>query len=75
MHETGLVRIIVEFSDKSDYKDKRRNNKKSYWKNDPIKLCSKLTAKFLMTAYKTKIIKFKMDEDPLHIRIYFLTFR
>ena len=27
-----------------------------------------------MTAYKSKIIKFKLDEDPLQRRIYFLTF-
>ena len=30
--------------------------------------------KFLMTAYKSKIIRFKMDEDPLQRRIHFLTF-
>ena len=27
-----------------------------------------------MTAYKSKIIRFKMDEDPIQLRIYFLTF-
>ena len=27
-----------------------------------------------MTAYTTKIIRFKMDEDPLQCWIYFLTF-
>ena len=27
-----------------------------------------------MTAYKSKIIRFKMDEDPLQRWIYFLTF-
>ena len=27
-----------------------------------------------MTAFKSKIIRFKMDEDPLQRRIYFLTF-
>ena len=30
--------------------------------------------KFLTTAYKLKIIRFKMDEDPLQRRIYLLTF-
>ena len=30
-------------------------------------------AKFLMTAYKSKIIRFKLDEDMLQRRIYFLT--
>ena len=28
----------------------------------------------MMTAYKSKIVRFKMDEDPLQCRIYFLTF-
>ena len=28
----------------------------------------------LATAFKSKIIRFKMDEDPLQRRIYFLTF-
>ena len=28
-----------------------------------------------MTAYKSKIIRFKMDEDPLQRWIYFLKFR
>ena len=27
-----------------------------------------------MTAYKSKIVMLKMDEDPLQRRIYFLTF-
>ena len=31
-------------------------------------------AKLLTTAYKSKIIWFKMDEDPLQHRIYFLIF-
>ena len=31
-------------------------------------------AKLLMTAYKSKIIRFKTDEDLLQRRIYFLTF-
>ena len=48
--------------------------KKSHRKKDPIKLCARLTAKLLRTAYKLKIIRFKMDEDPLQRRIYFLTF-
>ena len=43
-------------------------------KNYPIKLCARLTAKWLTTEYKSKIIKFKLDEYPLQRRIYFLTF-
>ena len=30
--------------------------------------------KLLTTAYESKIIRFKMDEDPLQRQIYFLTF-
>ena len=59
--------------DESHYRRKRRKDKK-HWKNDPIRLCATLTVKLLTTAYKSKIIRFKMDEDPLQRRIYFLTF-
>ena len=31
-------------------------------------------AKLLTTAYKSNIIKFKLDEEPLQHRIYLLTF-
>ena len=48
--------------------------KKETSEKDPIRLCATLTAKFLMTAYKSKIIRIKIDEDPLQQRIYFLTF-
>ena len=57
----------------SDYKRKQHKNRK-HWKKYPIKLCAHLTAKMLKTAYKSKIIRFKMDEDPPQRRIYFLTF-
>ena len=30
--------------------------------------------KIAETAYKSKIIRFKLDEDPLQRQIYFLTF-
>ena len=55
------------------YRRKRRKDKK-HWEKDLIRLCANLTAKLLTTAYKSKIIRFKMDEDPLQRRIYFLTF-
>ena len=42
-------------------------------KQDPINVCTKLTAKLPTTTYKSKIIKFKLDEDPLHHQINFLT--
>ena len=57
----------------SDYRRKRRK-RNSDWKNDLIKLCACLTAEFLMTAYKSNIIRFKIDKDPLQHRIYFLAF-
>ena len=60
-------------SDDSDYRRKRHKNK-SHRKKDPIKLCERLTEKFLTTEYKPKIINFKLDEDPLQLRIYFITF-
>ena len=60
-------------SDDSHYRRKQRKDKK-HCKKDPIRLCETLTAKLLTTAYKSKIIRFKMDEDPLQRRIYFLTF-
>ena len=41
---------------------------------DLLKLCARLKGKLLATAYKSKLIKFKLDEDPLQRRIYFLTF-
>ena len=61
-------------SDDSHYRRKRRKKKK-HRKKDPSRLCATLTAKLLTTAYKSNIIRFKMDQDPLHRRIYFLTLR
>ena len=60
-------------SDDSHYRHKRRKDKK-HQKEDPIRLCGTLTAKLLTTAFKSKIIRFKLDEDPLQRQIYFLTF-
>ena len=60
-------------SDDSDYRHKQRKNKK-HREKDPIKQCASLTAKLLTTAYKSNIIRFKIDEDPLQRRIYFLIF-
>ena len=60
-------------SEDSHYRRKRRKKKKQQ-KKDPIRLCATLTAKLLTTAYKSKIIRFKLDEDTLQRRIYFLTF-
>ena len=51
-----------------------RDTKKETSEKDPIRICATLTGKLLTTAYKSKIIRFKMDEDPLQCQIYFLTF-
>ena len=59
-------------SDDSHYRRKRRKNKK-HRKKHMIKLCGTLMANFLTTAYKSKIVRFKMDEDRLQRRIYLLT--
>ena len=60
-------------SEDSHYRRRRRKNKK-HRKKDPIRLCATLTAKLLTTAFKSKMIRFKLDEYPLQRRIYFLTF-
>ena len=60
-------------SEDSHYRRRRRKDKK-HRKKYPIRLCATLTAKLLMIAYKSKIIRFKLDEDPLQRRIYFLNF-
>ena len=60
-------------SEDSHYRRRRRKDKK-HRKKDPIRLCATLTAKLRTTAFKSKMIRFKLDEDPLQRRIYFLTF-
>ena len=60
-------------SEDSHYRRRRRQNKK-HRKKEPIRLCATLTAKLLTTVFKSKIIRFKLDEDQLQRRIYFLTF-
>ena len=64
-------------SDPSSSNDSDSSNDSYYrrkQRKDPIKLCATLSAKLLTIAYKLKIIRFKIDEDPLQRRIYFLTF-
>ena len=60
-------------SEDSNYR-RRRRKKKKHREKDPIRLCATLTAKFPTTAFKSKMIRFKMDEDPLQRPIYFLNF-
>ena len=61
-------------SSKDGHYRRRRHKHTEHRKNNPIKLCATLTAKLLTTAFKSKIIRFRLDEDPLQRRIYFLTF-
>ena len=56
---TILIRLMTVITDSSGVK------KNSHWEKDPIKLCARLTGKLMATAFKSKIIRFKMDEDPL----------
>ena len=42
--------------------------------NDSIKNCADLTAKLLTGSYKSKVINFTLDEDPLQRRVYFPSF-
>ena len=42
--------------------------------DDPIKKCTKLRAKLLTYAYKSKVVKLKLDEYPLITWVYFLSF-
>ena len=62
--------------DESYYQSRIRDEKKNYWKKKhvPIKLFAKITENFLTKVYKSKVVTFKLDEDPLHRRICFLTF-
>ena len=59
-----------ESSDSSDdeyYKQRRcaKKDKNKCWGktrfDDPIKKCAKLTAKLLIDAYKSKVVRFKLD--------------
>ena len=62
-----LIRLTTVTTDTSDKTNGHR-------KKDSIKLCAWLTKTFLTTGYKSNIIRFKLDEDPLKRRIYFLTY-
>ena len=68
LRATTLIIPMIVITDASDAKIKK--HRKKY----PIRICATLTEKLLTTAYKSKIIRFKIDEDPLQRRIYFLTF-
>ena len=63
-------------SNKSNYKTKRHNKRKKHRKKkqDPIELCAEFAENFLTKAYKLKVLKLKLGEDPLQRRIHFITF-
>ena len=72
-----------ESSDSSDdeyYKQRRyeKRDKNKLWSKmsfyEPIKNCAKLTAKLLTATYKSKIIRLKLDKEPLQHRVYLLSF-
>ena len=69
-------------SDSSDdeyYKQRRRAKKgknKRHGKTrlyDPIKKCTKLKSRPLTAAYKSKVVKFNLYEDPLQRYVSFLS--
>ena len=65
MTQTHQMTVIIDTSDAGA---------KNITKKDPIRACATLAANLLTTAFKSKMIRFKLDEDPLQRRIYFLTF-
>ena len=67
------LRDDSDSSDDGHYIRKQCNNM-THKENNPIRICATLTSKLLTTAYKSKIIRFKMNEDLLQRRIYFLVF-
>ena len=60
-------------SNDSHYRRKQRKHKNNR-ENYPIRLCSNLTANLMTTSNNSNIFRFKMNEDTLQRRIYFLTF-
>ena len=68
LRATILILLMTVITDSNDAKIR------NIGKKDSVKLCASLTAKLLTTAYKSKIVRFKMYEESLQHRIYFLTF-
>ena len=54
-----------------NYKNKLRSKTRF---NDTIRKCAKLTSKLLKAVQKSRVIKFKLDDDPLQHRVYFISF-
>ena len=54
-------------------KNKNKHRSKKHF-NDPIKNCANITATLLKAAQNLKVMKFKFDEEPLHQRVYLLSF-
>ena len=42
--------------------------------NDPIKNCARLIANLVKATYNSKAMRLKLEKDPLHHWVYFLTF-
>ena len=70
----------LDSSDNNSYKRRRRakNNKNKCRSktcfDDPIKKCETLAAKLITDTHKSKVVKFKLDKDPLQRQLYFLSF-
>ena len=74
MNRQTHLRATTLILPNDSYYGSKRCKKRKHRKNNLIKQCAILTENLLTTAYKSKIIRFKMDEDPLQRWIYFLTF-
>ena len=42
--------------------------------DDRIKKCAKLTSNIPKAAYKSKVVKLKLEEDLLQLRVYLISF-
>ena len=52
--------------------DKKNRRSKTRF-DKTIKKCAKLTVKKITSAYKSKVIKFKLEKDLIQILVYFLS--
>ena len=70
----------ADSSDKDYYKQRRcaENNNNKCWSktcfDEPIKKCANLTSGLFTDVQKSKVRKFKLDEDTIQHRVYLLSF-
>ena len=53
--------------------DKKKRRSKTRFR-DPIKKCAKLTDDLITDAYRSNVIRFKLDKDTLQHCVYLLSF-